>query len=111
MKQWKKLFELSDLGDIDKPLTLKILSNSQHPITKHLLYMYSMESFIYPDLNRACRVKDKNEIQYFGAFAAALSYIIYYANENRIDDEYKISGKIPLFRGRTMNPSEFYFYQ
>ena len=44
-----------------------------------------MESFIYRDLNIVCREKDVNQIQYYGAFSAALSHIIYYANEKRED--------------------------
>ena len=57
-KLWKNLFELADLGDLDKPLTTEILSNPDHKITKHILYLYSMASFVYPDLNRATREKD-----------------------------------------------------
>ena len=90
------LFELAKLGDIDRPLTIKILSNPNHNITRHILYMYSMESFIYQDLNRCCRDKDKNKIQYYGAFAAALSYIIYAANSKRKD---KLKGENLLYRG------------
>ena len=81
------LFELANLGKLDKPLTPKILSNPNHPITKHILYLYSMESFIYGDLNQACRDKDQSKIQYYGAFAAALSYIINYANKSRKTDK------------------------
>ena len=71
------LFDLAKLGDIDKPLTPKILKDPDHPITCHILYLYSMESFIYGDMNQACRVKDSSKIQYYGAFAATLSYIIH----------------------------------
>ena len=39
-----------------------------------------MENFLYTALNKACREKDKSLIQYFGPYAAALSYIIYHAN-------------------------------
>ena len=74
---------LAKLGDLDKPLTSKILCNPEHKITKHILYLYSMESFIYGVLNRASREKDKSQIQYYGAYAAALSFIIYNANKNR----------------------------
>ena len=45
--KWKFIFNLANLGDLDKPLTPKILSNPNHKITKHLLYIYSMETFIY----------------------------------------------------------------
>ena len=54
----KLIFNLGNLGDLNKPPTPKILSNPNHKITKHLLYIYSMESFIYQDLNRACRDQD-----------------------------------------------------
>ena len=35
-----------------------------------------MESFIYSDLNKVCRQKDESKIKYYGAYAAALSFII-----------------------------------
>ena len=34
----------------DTLLTCKILENSKHPITKFLLYLHTMETFIYKDL-------------------------------------------------------------
>lgn len=81
--KWHLLFDIAKLGDLNKPLTPVILSNPYHCITKHLLYIYSMESFVYADLNIASRDKDRSKIQYYGAFAAALSYIINFANGNR----------------------------
>ena len=66
-------------------------------ITCLILYIYSMETFVYHDLNRVCREKDTNQIQYFGAYAAALSYIIHAANNNRKED--KLTGKTLLYRG------------
>lgn len=86
---WGMLFKFAKLGNLNKPLTPSILSNPSNKITKHILYLYSMESFLYNRLNRACRDKNKNEIKYFGPFAAALSYIIYFANMKR-KDQYKI---------------------
>ena len=80
------LFELADLDyNFDKPLTPKILSDPNHRIVKHIMYLYSMECFIYEELNRVSREKDKSKIKFYGAFAAALSYIIYSANQNRIE--------------------------
>ena len=85
------------LGDLDKPLTVKILSDCDHPITKHIIYLYSMESFIYADLNKASREKDSSKIQYYGAFAAALSCIIHFANKNRKIKN--LQGVTELYRG------------
>ena len=64
-----------------------------------------MESFIYADLNRASREKDESKIQYYGAFAATLSYIIYFANMNRRNDE-KLVGSTKLYRGLKMKQEE-----
>ena len=78
---WEMLFKLALLNiPLQKPLTVSILQDPNHQVTKHLLYLYSMETFIYSDLNKACREKDPNSIQYYGAFASALSYIIHSAN-------------------------------
>ena len=96
-ERWEMLFDIAKLGNIDKPLTPDILSNPTNPITTYILYLYSMETFIYSDLNRACREKDTSKIRYFGAFAAALSYIIYYANSNR--SNHKLQGTNTLYRG------------
>ena len=103
------LFDLAKIDKFNKPLTPKILSNPKHKITKHLLYLYSMESFIYSDMNEACRKKDKSKIQYYGAYAAALSYIIYYANQNRKDD--RLAGSTKLYRGLKMTNLEISTYK
>ena len=46
-EKWDQLFKIDNLGDLDKPLTTKILSNPDHKITKFILYLYSMQDFIY----------------------------------------------------------------
>lgn len=97
IKKWKKLFHFKELGKLDAPLTLKILMNPEHPVTRHIFYVYSMSSFIYPALNATSRKKDQNSIQYYGAFAAALSCVLYNANKNRKDQ--KIEGTTDLYRG------------
>ena len=61
-EKWQLLFDFEKLGNIDKPLSPKILSNPNHPVTRHILYLYSMESFIYSQLNRASREKDATKI-------------------------------------------------
>ena len=82
------LFKLADLDEnFEEPLTPKVLSDPEHKAVRHIMYIYSMESFIYSELNKVCREKDKSKIKFYGAFAAALSFIIYSANKNRIDDK------------------------
>ena len=101
---WKNLFEIANLGDLDKPLTPNILSDPNSKVTRHLLYLYTMESFIYPDLNRASREKDESKIQYYGAYAAALSYIIYFANRNLKVNKKK--GTTRIYRGVNLTKEE-----
>ena len=60
-----------------------------------------MESFIYQDLNNATRAKDESKIKYYGAFSAALSYIIYSANKNRV--RHKLQGTTVLYRGLNLD--------
>ena len=102
ISNWKTVFKMAKLGNLTKPLTASILSNPNHKITKHILYMYSMECFIYERMNRACREKDKSEIEFFGPFAAALSYIIHKANDRRKDQD-KLFGTQKLYRGLKVN--------
>ena len=105
MTNWEILFKMNNLSEhLEKPLTKEILSDPYHAITRHILYIYSMESFIYADMNKACRDKDKSKIKFYGAFAAALSYIIYNANKHRTD--HKIEKRSHLFRGVKMSPVE-----
>ena len=108
VRKWELLFNFTNLGDLDESLTKSILSNPNHKITKHILYIYSMETFIYTDLNSACREKDRSKIKYFGAFAAALSYIIQFANKNRRKG--KLRGQSLLYRGLKMSNKELDFY-
>ena len=104
------LFDLANLDyDFDKPLTPKILRDPNHTVVKHLIYIYSMESFIYRDLNRVCREKDKSMIKFYGAYAAALSFIINIANSNRTN--YKLHKSTKLFRGVRLAQEEVDSYE
>ena len=103
-RNWKFLFKLADFGSLDKPLTAKILSDPNHEIVRLIMYIYSMESFIYEDLNRATRDKDLSKVKFYGAFAAALSYILYSATKNRSDVE--VAKAVTLFRGIKLSATE-----
>ena len=61
-KIWMKLFPFGKLTDMKKPLTIKILSDPSHDFVKLLLYIYSMESFVFKEMNIASRDKDQSKI-------------------------------------------------
>ena len=81
---WHVIFSLAKTElDFKQPLTHKILANPEHIFVRTLLYIYSMETFIFSEINRASRTKDASKIKFYGAFAAALGYIIHCGN-NRV---------------------------
>lgn len=63
-----------------KPLTPKILSDPNHEFVKTLVYIYSMESFVFKEMNKASRSKDPLMIKMYGPFASALGFIIHCGN-------------------------------
>ena len=87
---WTSIFSLAN-SDVDfkKPLTKKILSNPDHKIVKTLVYIYSMESFVFSEMNRASRTKDISKIKYYGALASALGFIIHCGNNSSPNREFK----------------------
>ena len=75
---WKKIFSIAKLVDnFEKPLTPKILSNPNNYFVQILIYIYSMESFVYSEMNRTSRMKVEENIKYYGAFASALGFAIH----------------------------------
>ena len=63
-----------------RPLTPSILRDPDHEFVKTLLYVYTMESFVFSEMNKAARMKDVSKIELYGPFASALSFIVYQGN-------------------------------
>ena len=55
LNAWHAIFLLGDQSDLDKPLSLSELNNPNNEIVKTLIRIYSMESFLVYELNRASR--------------------------------------------------------
>ena len=76
---WKTLltaYQATFKFDMNKPLTNEILADPKNPITQNLLFMYTMETWLYRDLNAAGRTKDQSKIMTLGPYANALSWIL-----------------------------------
>ena len=83
---WKTIFSITkSLKDLKKPLTPKILSNPKHEFVQTLIYIYSMESFVFSEMNKTSRMKDTSKIKFYGAFASALGFIIHCGNKNQTE--------------------------
>jgi len=55
------------------------LDNPENEIVCGLLYIYTMETFIYRTLNTATRDHDSNKIRTLGPMACALKEIVFVA--------------------------------
>ena len=57
--------------------------NPDLKIVQNILYVYSMETFIYSCLNTACREQDHNKILTLGPLCIALAVILQKAESKR----------------------------
>ena len=82
-------------------MTYQILGDTNHKVTKFLLYLHTMQSFIFQDLKIASRNEDKSKIMSLGPYALCLSYILEGARSND-------KGKIDyVYRGMVMTNELF----
>lgn len=101
---WKSIFQLSQSKvDFKKPLTHDILSNSSHPFVKTIIYIYTMESFIFREMNKASRNKDTSKIEFYGAFASALGYIVNCGSFKKYSENHE---SVVVYRGAQISVEE-----
>ena len=66
---------------------------------KTILFMYSLECFLFKRMNRASRDKDSSAIKTLGPYAVAISKIINSVQQKRLD---KRVGQFTCFRGMAL---------
>ena len=100
-EMWITIFQLTKSADIDfdGALSHQILSNPDHKFVKAIIYIYSMHTFIFSEINRAFRNKDSSQIIYYESFTSALGYIVHCSNFHQVHATKKSKFKI--------NPSYF----
>ena len=91
---WRGVFDMVKDVEMNKPLSPKILSKSNQPFVQRLIYIYSMQTFLFKELNKASRNKDVTKIKFYGAFASALSFIVHYGNHKS-----QQKSELSVFRG------------
>lgn len=77
---WKNIFEMMKGVDMNKPITPELLADPSNGFVKMIVYIYSMESFIFKELNAASRNKDESKLKFYGPLASALSFIVHCGN-------------------------------
>ena len=73
-----------------------VCDDIEHPHVKTILYMYSLESFLFKRINLTSRERDVSVLKNLGPLAVALTRIINNVQKNRIDS---IKGKFVCYRG------------
>lgn len=99
---WKKIFQMLKDTDFRKPLSKRVLSNPNHKFVKTLVYIYSMQTFIFSEMNKASRNKDVKKIKYYGPLASALSFVIHCGNKNQT----KLGKSFNAYRGLQASKEE-----
>ena len=61
---------------MNQPLTEQILHDPDHPVTQTLIYIHSMETFIYKDMKKASLNKDITKVKTLGPYAFVTTKII-----------------------------------
>ena len=67
-----------------------------------MIYIYSMQSFVFSEMNKASRMKDESKIKFYGAFASALGFIVHCGNK-RVAELKKV---FTVYRGLQMSQEE-----
>lgn len=74
-----KLLNLTNDVEIDEYM----LNDANNEVTTSIMYLYSMETFIYTAINRASRTQDESKVRTLGPYAVLLAHIVYGAEEKR----------------------------
>ena len=92
--------------DDEKPIdTWNVLRNPDSQISKGLMIIYSMETFLPFELNIAERTKDECKIISLGPFAKALNEITWQAQSNKQNN--KNLSETPVYRGVRMSRESY----
>ena len=102
VEMWTKIFLMVKDVDFKKPMTPKILSDPNHSFVKMLVYVYTMETFIFREMNKASRTKDFEKLKFYGPFASALSFVIHTGNKNKKDQKEEFT----VYRGLRLSVTE-----
>ena len=114
---WHKyLFDHIPDKDRDIPLTEEILKDPTHPVPSLLTYLYTLDLFLFQELNKGSKEGDMAKVDTLGPYAAAFGEVITYAAMKRTDLDTNLKQKIEkdgilLYRGTGLKPVQLKEYQ
>ena len=71
---------------MNEPLNDKILHDPDHPVTQTLIYIHSMETFIYGDLKKASLNKEITKVKTLGPYAFVMKIILNWSLEKKLEN-------------------------
>ena len=85
---WLAIFKIGTQNfDLNKRLTFDILRNPDHLVTKTLIFIHTMETFIYNDLKKASINKDCSRVKTLGPYAFVIGKIIRWAYIRKLEKD------------------------
>lgn len=76
--QWEMFVKISGIKRMEWNIQVDVNTNKilDPNVKKCIMMMYSLESFLYKELNRACRKRDKSKVKSLGPFAFVMQNIL-----------------------------------
>jgi hypothetical protein len=103
-KTWiEKIFAKVKVDDRDAPLNFDDIILPDNPVNQLILYIYTLETFLFGELNNASRNADETKIDTLGPYARILSQILLNSSSKRTDLDLSLMKKfengVDLYRG------------
>ena len=55
-KTWNTILEVPNVPNREEKLTYEILGDPNHPVVQLILYLYTLDCFLYPSLNKGLQI-------------------------------------------------------
>lgn len=80
---WDLIFGLLGIDKSTEPIPYHVLTDANHPTTSALFQIYSLEFWLFNEINKASRAKDNKKVSTLGPFATILSVALDHAQKSR----------------------------
>ena len=99
---WDAIWDILKDEDWDIALTRDKLVNPDDPVTRMILNLYTIESFLYKAVNEASRTGDETKVDSLGPYSHCLDTIVASAQLNRTDLLKENFAELMLYRGAAL---------
>lgn len=100
---WDFIFGLLNIQPTTEPIDMGDISNADNPSTRALFQIYSLETWLFREINNASRTKNSRKVQSLGPFAALIGVAMDNAQRSRKDS---ILGQQSLYKPMLVQKNE-----